>query len=174
MSPRPDCIFEIHQLWQSGFSRVYFNSWCSCSFGPEILKIGQSSHKMYSNNIVNFQEFTTILNACTKRSVNLLNAVRIYTVKLAMVVEGDPKVSFSIATTPWCRGGRYYFPGLVHFTLDPYVIMLSVKQGSIKYHFLSLWYDSTWGWIQVLRAIGEHSNHYTNVQYRKVVNHKYI
>ena len=20
---RPDCIFEIHQLWQSGFSRVY-------------------------------------------------------------------------------------------------------------------------------------------------------
>ena len=21
-----DCIFEIHQLWQSGFSRVYFNS----------------------------------------------------------------------------------------------------------------------------------------------------
>ena len=25
-----------------------------------------------------------------------------------------------------------------------YLIMLSVKQGSIKYHFLSLWYDSTW------------------------------
>ena len=22
--------------------------------------------------------------------------------------------------------------------------MLSVKQGGIKYHFLSLWYDSTW------------------------------
>ena len=27
-----DCIFEIHQLWQSGFSRVYSNSCCSCSF----------------------------------------------------------------------------------------------------------------------------------------------
>ena len=38
--------------------------------------------------------------------------------------------------------------------------MLSVKQGSIKYHFLNLWYDSTWDWIQVSRAIGEHSNHY--------------
>ena len=25
-----DCIFEIHQLWQSGFSRVYSNSCCSC------------------------------------------------------------------------------------------------------------------------------------------------
>ena len=45
-----DCIFEIHQLWQSGFSRVYSNCCCSCSFKPEIIKIGQSSHKMYSNN----------------------------------------------------------------------------------------------------------------------------
>ena len=25
VSSRPDCIFEIHQLWQSVFSRVYFN-----------------------------------------------------------------------------------------------------------------------------------------------------
>ena len=66
VSSRPDCNFEIHQLWQSGFSRVYSNSCCSCSFELEIIKIGQSSHKMYSNNIVNFQESTTILNACTK------------------------------------------------------------------------------------------------------------
>ena len=64
-----DCIFEIHQLWQSGFSRVYSNLCCSCSFEPEIIKIGQLSHKMYSNNIVNFQESTTILNACTKKSL---------------------------------------------------------------------------------------------------------
>ena len=47
---RPDCIFEIHQLWQSGFSRVYSNCCCSCWFEPEIIKIGQSSHKMYSNH----------------------------------------------------------------------------------------------------------------------------
>ena len=68
-SSRPDCIFEIHQLWQSGFSRVYSNCCCSCWFEAEILKIGQSSHKMYSNNIVNFQESTTMLNACTKKSL---------------------------------------------------------------------------------------------------------
>ena len=68
-SSRPDCIFEIHQLWQSDFSRVYSNSRCSCSIKPEIIKLGQSSHKMYSNNIVNFQESTTILNACTKESL---------------------------------------------------------------------------------------------------------
>ena len=75
---RPDCIFEIHQLWQSGFSWVYSNYCWSCWFEPEIIKTGQSSHKMYSNNIVNFQESTTILNACTKMSGNLLNAPRIF------------------------------------------------------------------------------------------------
>ena len=41
--------------------------------------------------------------------------------------------------------------------------MLSVKQGGIKYHFLSLWYDSTWDWTQVSRAIGEHSNRYAQI-----------
>ena len=61
-----DCIFEIHQLWQSGFSRMYSNCYCSCSFEPETIKIGQSTHKMYSNNIVNFQESWTILNSHTK------------------------------------------------------------------------------------------------------------
>ena len=67
-SARPDCIFEIHQLWQSGFSRVYSNSYCRCSFEPEIIKIGKSSHEMYSNNILNFQESTPISHACTKQS----------------------------------------------------------------------------------------------------------
>ena len=72
VSSRPDCIFEIHQLWQSGFSRIYSNCCCSCSFEPEIIKISQSSHKVYSNNIVNFQKSTTTLNAGTKKSGNLL------------------------------------------------------------------------------------------------------
>ena len=31
-------------------------------------------------------------------------------VKLATLVEGDPKTPFSIATTPRCGGGRYSFP----------------------------------------------------------------
>ena len=84
--------------------------------------------------------------------------------KLVTVVKGDPKAPFSIATPPGCWGRHYSFSGLLYFTLDPYLIMLSVKQGSIKYPFLSLWYDSTWDWIQVSRAIGEHSNHYANVR----------
>ena len=64
VSSCPDCIFEIHQLWQSGLSRVYSNCCCSCWFEAEIIKIGQSSHKIYSNNILNFQESTTFWNAC--------------------------------------------------------------------------------------------------------------
>ena len=75
-SPRPDFIFEIHQLWESGFRWVYSNCCCSCSFEHEMIKIGQSSYKTYSNNIVNFQESTTILNAWTKKSGNLLIAPR--------------------------------------------------------------------------------------------------
>ena len=78
VSSRPGCIFEIHQLWQSGFSSVYSNCCCSCSFEPEIIKIGQSFYKMYSNNLVNFQESTSILNARTKKSGNVLKVPRIY------------------------------------------------------------------------------------------------
>ena len=74
-----DCIFEIHQQWQPGFSRVYSNCCCSCSFESEIIKIGQSSHKIYSNNILYFQGSTTILNAHTKKSRNLLKAPHTHT-----------------------------------------------------------------------------------------------
>ena len=45
--------------------------------------------------------------------------------KLATLIESDPKALFLIATTL----------GLLIFILDPYLIMLSVKQGGIKYHF---------------------------------------
>ena len=77
VSSRPDCIFEIHQLWQSGFSKVY-SHWCfSCSFEPGIVKIGLLSYKMNSNKILNFQESMTNLNAHTKKSGNLSYVPRI-------------------------------------------------------------------------------------------------
>ena len=56
-------------------------------------------------------------------------------VKLVTVVEGDQKAPFSIASTLRCREGATPFPGLLHFTFDMYLILLSVKQGGIKYHF---------------------------------------
>ena len=43
-------------------------------------------------------------------------------VRLANVVDGDPKVLFSTATTP---RGATPFSGLTHFFLDTYLIMLS-------------------------------------------------
>ena len=73
-----DCIFEIHQLWQSGFSRLYSISCYRCSFEPKIIKISQSSHKMYNNSIRNFQESTTILNACTKIVRKLIECTTYY------------------------------------------------------------------------------------------------
>ena len=69
VSSRPDCIFEIHLLWQSGFSRVYSNFCCNYSFEAEIIKISQSFHKMDCNNILNVQESTAILNAYTKKYI---------------------------------------------------------------------------------------------------------
>ena len=95
-SSHPDCIFEIHQLWQSGFSRVYFNSRCSCSFELGIIKIGQSSHKMYSNNITNFQESTTILNTHTKKVWKLIictSYILFITKPVALKTERNLKIS---------------------------------------------------------------------------------
>ena len=93
VSSRQDCIFEIHQLWQSGFSRVYSNCCCICSFEPEIIKIGQSSHKMYSKNILNFQASTTILNACTKTAGSLLNAPRISIFCKSVIMSGGSVIN---------------------------------------------------------------------------------
>ena len=50
VSSYSDCIFEIHQLWQSGFIKVYSNSFCICSFEPQIINRGQPSFKMNSNH----------------------------------------------------------------------------------------------------------------------------
>ena len=59
-------------------------------------------------------------------------------VKLANLVEGDLKANFSITTTLICRGGCYSFPWIAPLHLDMYLIMLSDKQGGIKYHFLKV------------------------------------
>ena len=77
--------------------------------------------------------------------------------KMATVIEIDPKTPFSIASTTRCRGGRYFIPWIA--PLYPWFvpfIMVSVKQGGIKYHFFfSLWYDSTWDWTLVSQTSGE-------------------
>ena len=44
---------------------------------------------------------------------------------------------------------KHYREGLLHFTLDTYLIMLSVKQGGTKYQFLSFGHDSTYIYIYI-------------------------
>ena len=88
---------------------MYSSSCCSCSFEPEIIKIGHSSHKMYSNNILNLQESTTILNACTKKVWKLIEfttyiiSVSIlalpYTILMSRYQHGYPW--HSLATPPY-------------------------------------------------------------------------
>ena len=56
-------------------------------------------------------------------------------IKLVTVIEGDQKALFSIATTPRYKEGATPFPRLHHLIFDTYLILLSVKQGGIKYHF---------------------------------------
>ena len=51
---------------------MYSNSYCSYKFAPKQEKIGQSSHKEYSNNILKYLEFTAIINACTKKVWKLI------------------------------------------------------------------------------------------------------
>ena len=101
----PDCIFEIHQLWQSGFSRVYSNCCCSCSFKPEIIKIGQSSNKMYSNNRVNFQESTTILNAHTKKSLETY-LMHLVVIEILLDVWSDNLKAEAFLRAESVRGGK--------------------------------------------------------------------
>ena len=64
VSSRPNCIFK--------FTSCAIQALVECFPIPEIIKISQSSHKMYSNNILNFQESTTILNVCTKKVWTLI------------------------------------------------------------------------------------------------------
>ena len=64
------------------------------------------------------------------------------TMKLATLVEDDLKAPFSIATTLRCRAGTTPFSGLLHFTLDAYLIMLSVKAPSSPFFFFFFFFKS--------------------------------
>ena len=66
-----------------------------------------------------------------------------------------PKGSIFSSYPPRCRGGHYSIPWIA--PLYSWSI-LSVKQDFIKYHFLSLWYDSTWHRTPVSRAIGKNKS----------------
>ena len=64
---------------------------------------------------------------------------------------------------PRYREGRNSFSCIVPLTLDLNLIMLSIKQGGIKYHFWVFGYDSTWDWTLISQTISNHFNPYTMI-----------
>ena len=106
---------------------------------------------------------------------------------ISRVKWSNPGKGVALSSTPWCssywkgsllisldydrqlyfylhqgvREGAIFYPRLLHFPLDVYLITLSVQQGSIKYHF---WVFSmtTWDWTTFTPAIGKHSTHWAN------------
>ena len=67
--------------------------------------------------------------------------IRIYKVvsKVGDCSQGQPESSlFDSYYTEVLGEGATSFPGLLHFTLDTHLIMLSVKQGGIKYYFVKV------------------------------------
>ena len=85
----------------------------------------------------------------TEIKVRLCESVCFIYLRWLTVVEGDLRTPFSIATTQRCKEEHYSFPCIAPLILDPYFIMLTVNQGGIKYHFLSLLYNSTWDWTLI-------------------------
>ena len=77
---------------------------------------------------------------------------------MATVVVDDPKATFSIATTPKCKGERYsmkYTTLTLILNLQCWVLIKAASSTN----FLSLWYDSTWGWTPISRTIGKHTTY---------------
>ena len=153
---------SLKEIWQNSLTPYQKISFRGASTNGKLTGISMSNEKR-----VYWKKWLFVLFSLGKYRSSLdtfwtyLIYIYIYIYKIkSKVSEGDPKATL--------------FPGLLHFTLDPYLIMLSVKQGGIKYHFLSHWYDSTWDWMQVSRAIGKHSNHHANVQVQYIYTYIYI
>ena len=85
---------------------------------------------------------------------------------MATVVEGDPKGSFSIPTTPKCTRGHNSFPDCFSFPLI-HILNAEYKARSHQAAFLNLWYDFNWDWTPVSRVIGK----YSTLKANRPINH---
>ena len=76
------------------------------------------------------------LFATTKRTLTAM-------VKLATVVEVDPKAPFSIATTPRCKRGCYSFPWMapLYFWSVPYKAECKAKRHQVPFFGSLVWLD---------------------------------
>ena len=118
------CIYSTYERWwlKSSHAKKFIwgrHIWCWCLFFLPV----ESKH---CNS--DWRSVWTVMETILKNKPHLipfhvniivslwtfLPTICIYMyickVKLATIVEGDPKAPFSIATTPRCRGGRYSIP----------------------------------------------------------------
>ena len=102
-----------------------------CSTIKHIWKLNERLHPpIFPRNFKNSTELLLLLRLCI--TVKLIWNIdkgphSLFSEELISIdVEGGPKVTFSIAKTPRCREGRYYFPWIALLSLDTYLIMLSV------------------------------------------------
>ena len=86
----------------------------------------------------NPKAYSLLMMLSWTRNISFTAVYKLNVSKVGDRSRGDLKVPFSIATTPRCRGRRYSFSWIVPLYLDTYLILLSVKQGGIKYNFKSL------------------------------------
>ena len=75
------------------------------------------------------------MHVCEYIYIYIYIFIYIYNLSYLTVEKGDLKSPFSIFTTPRSWGRCYSFPWIAPCTLDPYSILLSFKQGGIKYYF---------------------------------------
>ena len=62
--------------------------------------------------------------------------------KLATVVKDTLRLAFEKLLHWGINQGATPFPGVLHFALDPYLIMLSITVGGSNYHIFNLSYVS--------------------------------
>ena len=139
---------DHHLLFEHVWKVTYFSQNSRGSLKVPVLKVWNSSEDRDDWAKGNHIRF---LQAGYRSAVEKYKKVLFYwlcfiayqfiKVKLATVVEGNLKAPFSIATTQKCKGWRYSFPWVA--SLYPYLIILSVKQGSVKYNFFVslVWLD---------------------------------
>ena len=86
---------------------------------------------MCKNKINKFKKYKSLHEPFLSKKKNIY--IYIYVSKVGDLSRGWPEGSLFDS---WGVGeGATSFPRLLHFTLDMYLILLSVKQRGIKYHF---------------------------------------
>ena len=113
--------------WLTSFNSSYF-------FVQPCLLQGQ--------NVIYFDVVISEFEPQAKYYVHLGKVWTPNTTKVSKVVEGDPKASFSIATTPRCRGRRYFFSWIAPLYPWSLPYIAECKAASSTIFFQSLvWFD---------------------------------